>query len=196
MQKKDKCRLCRRAGEKLFLKGEKCNLPSCPVARRAYGPGQHRNQGKRFRRMSDYSLQLNEKQKARAIYGISELQLLTYYKKARKVKGASGQKLMDLLESRIDNVIYRAGWASTRSEARQISVHGRVKINNKKTRSANILMKRGDKLEIVSIKESEKSDIPEWIKVTGKSLEVISSPVFDKGQSIINEQLIIEYYSR
>lgn len=196
MNKTDKCRICRKMGEKLFLKGDKCNLPTCPFTRRSYAPGQHGGKGGRQRRASDYKMQLVEKQKARAIYNISEVVLRSYYTRARKEKGATGQILMDLLESRADNVIYRASWKSSRRDARQSISHGLVKINGRNNKSSNLITKKGDKLEIKEISTDVKRDVPSWIKVKGKSLEIVSNPEYDKDQSIINEQLIIEYYSR
>jgi len=196
MKKNDKCRICRKMGEKLFLKGDKCNLPTCPFTRKNYAPGQHGSKGIRRRRVSDYQMQLMEKQKAKAIYNINEVDLLSYYTRARKEKGATGQKLMDLLESRTDNVIYRASWATSRRDARQLVSHGLVKLNGKNNKSPNMILKKGDKLEIKEILTDVKRDIPKWIKVKNKSLEIVSNPEYDKDQSIINEQLIIEYYSR
>jgi len=196
MEKKDQCKMCRRAGEKLFLKGEKCNLPSCPFARRSYGPGQHGGKAKGFRKSSDYAIQLNEKQKAKAIYGVSENQLSTYCDKARRVKGATGQILMDMLESRLDNIVYRAAWAQSRRQARQFISHRSVSVNNKISKSSNMQISKGDKIEIKSAVSDVKRDIPDWLKVSNNKLEVIGRPSYDGDQSIINEQLIIEYYSR
>jgi small subunit ribosomal protein S4 len=196
MDKRDQCKMCRRAGEKLFLKGEKCNLPSCPFTRRSYGPGQHGGKAKRFMKISDYAIQLNEKQKAKAIYGISESQLSAYCDKARRVKGATGQALMDILESRLDNIVYRAAWAQSRREAKQIVSHKNVSVNGKKSKSSNLQVSKGDKVEIKGVANEIKRDIPDWLKVNGNKLEVVAQPSYDKDQSIINEQLIIEYYSR
>lgn len=196
MKKFDKCSICRRAGEKLFLKGEKCNLPSCPVTRRSYRPGQHGNKAIKGRKISDYAIQLNEKQKAKAIYGLSESQLRTYFEKARMVKGATGQTLMNLLESRLDNVVYKASPAKSRSEAKQFVSHGNVKVNGKKVKSSSTLVKKGDKIEIKKIEGDAKKDIPDWLKSKNNTIEISGDPTFDHEQSIINEQLIIEYFSR
>lgn len=196
MDKNDKCKICRTMGEKLFLKGEKCNLPTCPFSRRSYAPGQHGGKMRRRSRPSDYKMQLMEKQKARAIYGLSEVMLSSYYSQARKDKGSTGQKLMDLLESRLDNIIYRASWAASRRDARQMASHGKVMLNGKSCKSPNTILTKGDKVEVKEILSDIKRDIPDWLKVTGKTLEVTSSPKYDKDQSIINEQLIIEFYSR
>ena len=196
MDKNDKCKICRTMGEKLFLKGDKCNLPTCPFSRRSYAPGQHGGKMRRHGRPSDYKTQLMEKQKARAIYGLSEVVLSSYYSQARKDKGSTGQKLMDLLESRLDNIIYRASWAASRRDARQMASHGKVKLNGKGCKSSNTVLTKGDKLEVKEVLVDIKRDIPDWLKVSGKTLEVISTPKYDKDQSIINEQLIIEFYSR
>lgn len=196
MEKKDQCKMCRRVGEKLFLKGEKCNLPSCPFARRSYGPGQHGGKTIKFSKSSDYAVQLSEKQKAKAIYGVSESQLSSYYKQARKVKGATGQALMDMLESRLDNIVYRAAWAQSRKEARQMVSHRNIIVNGKTVRSASMQMRKGDKVELKPTLKKIKRDIPDWLKVSKNKLEVIAKPYYDREQSVINEQLIIEYYSR
>jgi small subunit ribosomal protein S4 len=196
MEKRDQCKMCRRAGEKLFLKGEKCNLPSCPFTRRSYGPGQHGDKMRKFSKSSDYAVQLSEKQKAKAIYGISESQLSSYYKQARKVKGATGQVLMNMLESRLDNIVYRAAWAQSRKEARQLVSHRNVIVNGKTAGAANMQIRKGDKVELKPAPKEIKRDMPDWLKVSKNKLEVIAEPYYDREQSIINEQLIIEYYSR
>lgn len=196
MDKNEKCKICRKMGEKLFLKGDKCNLPTCPFSRRSYAPGQHGSKMRRQRRPSDYKIQLVEKQKARAIYKLGEVALQSYYNKARKDKGSTGQKLMDLLESRLDNIVYRASWAASRSDARQMVSHGQVKLNGKGCKSSNIILVKGDKLQMKGVLSEIKRDVPNWLKVSEMSLEVTSNPEYDKEQSIINEQLIIEYYSR
>jgi len=196
MKKLDKCKLCRRAGEKLFLKGERCGSPSCALERRSYAPGQHGSKPSRSRRKSDYAIQLNEKQKAKAIYGVSELQLLSYYKNALRVKGATGEKLMNMLESRVDNVVYRAGWARSRQHARQLTTHGAIKINGRRTRSAGQIIKKGDTISINNTNDEIKRDLPPWIKKNNSTVEITSDPTHDRDQSIINDQLIIEFYSR
>jgi small subunit ribosomal protein S4 len=198
MEKTDKCRLCRRAGEKLFLKGDKCNLPSCPVTKRPYPPGQAGAKG-RMRKASDYSKQLLEKQKARAIYRITEKQMANYFVNARKQKLSTGNELLTLLESRADNVVYRAGWAASRSEARQMVAHGNIMVNGKKIQSPSLQVKIGDKIGLNDkIKKEGDRPVADWIKMD-KSLrefEVTGKPDVEGVGTAINVQLIIEFYSR
>jgi small subunit ribosomal protein S4 len=198
MEKTDKCRLCRRAGEKLFLKGDKCSLPSCPVAKRPYPPGQTGAKGQR-RKASDYAKQLLEKQKARAIYRLSEKQMANYFETARKQKLSTGSELLTMLESRADNVVYRAGWASSRSEARQLVAHGNIQVNGKKIQSPSLQTKIGDKFTInTKIKQEGKRAAADWIKMdkSNREFEVINTPDTESVATSINIQLIIEFYSR
>lgn len=195
MNKQDKCRMCRRTGEKLFLKGDKCFGPSCPVEKRPYAPGQAGPKA-RNKKMSDYSKQLIEKQKARAVYGISENQMRNLFEKARKKRHSTGTELMKMLESRVDNVVYRIGWASSRNQARQFVVHGLVKLNGRKIKSPSIQLLPEDKLEIKKFDGEEKKGLPQWLKVNAKQAEIVAEPALDETMSGINEQLIIEFYSR
>ena len=197
MEKLDKCRLCRRAGEKLFLKGDKCNLPSCPVLKRPYAPGQTGAKGSR-RKTSDYAKQLLEKQKARAIYGVSEKQMSNYFELARKTRTSTGTELMKLLESRLDNMVFRAGWASSRNEARQMVVHGKMSVNGKKSKSPSMHTKVGDLIVTRQMPKEVKKEVSENIKLSkdSKEFEVISEPNVDSVLTSINIQLIIEFYSR
>lgn len=196
METRDKCRICRSAGEKLFLKGDKCNSPSCPVAKRNYAPGQG-GAKKRIRRGSDYSLQLKEKQRARAIYGVSETQMSNYFKMARKNKSETGNKLVELLEGRLDNVVFRAGWTPSRRAARQIVSHGKVHIAGKNVKVPSYQVKTG---EIVStdVQAEKKAELPSWLKQikSAGSVEIMRQATKDDVQDSYNEQLIIEYYSR
>lgn len=196
MEKLDKCRICRRAGEKLFLKGEKCNLPSCPVTKRPYPPGQAAN--RRMRKSSDYAKQLLEKQKARAIYGITEKQMANYFALARKTRHSTGTQLIKLLESRLDNLVFRAGFAASRNEARQIVTHGKVSVNGRKSKSPSMQINVGDKVEYSGrLVEAKKDVVPNISLEKGKNgFEVVSSPEIDNITSAINIQLIIEFYSR
>ncbi len=197
MEKLDKCRICRRAGEKLFLKGDKCNLPSCPVTKRPYAPGQAGAKGSR-RKASDYAKQLLEKQKARAIYGLSEKQMANYFAEARKDRHSTGTQLINLLESRLDNVVYRAGWAASRSEARQLVTHGKITINDNKAKSPSLQTKIGDKVSIVGAIKEGKREVAENYKSAkdGKGIEIVSAPDAEKIATAVNIQLIIEFYSR
>lgn len=198
MEKLDKCRICRRVGEKLFLKGDKCSLPSCPVAKRPYPPGQTGAKSQR-RKTSDYAKQLLEKQKARAIYGLSEKQMANYFKEARKKRHSTGTELISLLETRADNMVYRAGLARSRSEARQMVVHGNVMVNNRKIQSPSIKLKIGDsvKLNQKAIVETKKEVAP-WITVKKGSneFEITDTANIDNAGLAFNIQLIIEFYSR
>ncbi|MCX6809438.1 MAG: 30S ribosomal protein S4 [Candidatus Berkelbacteria bacterium] len=198
MKKHSNCRICRRVGEKLFLKGEKCNLPNCPVAKRSYAPGQT-GAKRNTRRGSDYSVQLLEKQKARAIYGVSEKQMANYFHEARKTKSATGETLMKMLESRLDNVVYRLGWAESRDQARQLVSHGKILLNDKKVKIASLQVKISDKIRTLARDYNEnKQEIPNWLKKEKNSSEgeVIGEAKLDDTGYAINEQLIIEYYSR
>jgi small subunit ribosomal protein S4 len=197
MKKNDKCRICRRAGEKLFLKGEKCNTPNCVFAKKSYAPGLGGAKA-RVRRGSDYSIQLKEKQKARAIYGVSEKQMQNYFAKARKNRSATGENLIQLLEGRIDNVVYRAGWARSRNEARQIVSHSKVSLNGRYVKTPSLQVKISDKIKLNTAldKETAKKDLPAWISAkSGTEIEVKSLPQKEE-LLLINEQLIIEFYSR
>ena len=198
MEKLDKCRVCRRVGEKLFLKGDKCSLPSCPVAKRPYAPGQTGAKGSR-RKASDYSKQLLEKQKARAIYGISEKQMANYFKEARKMRHSTGTELINILESRADNMVYRAGFARSRSEARQMVVHGNIVLNNRKIKSPSLKLKVGDsvKVNLKNLPEVNK-EVASWITTKKGSNEftVNDVAVIDNATQAFNIQLIIEFYSR
>lgn len=197
MLKNSNCRNCRRAGEKLFLKGEKCNLPTCPFLKRSYPPGQVGSK-RRLRRGSDYSKQLAEKQKARAIYGLSEKQMQNMFEKARKTKSETAQKLIQFLEKRLDNVVFRASWGVSRDEARQLVVHQKIQVNGKVVKSPSHQLKIGDKVSTdAGFEPKMKKDIPNWLKDNKKNeAELLHDPTKDDVQEPYNEQLIIEYYSR
>ena len=195
MKKSDNCRMCRASGEKLFLKGEKCNLPTCPFLKRSYAPGQAGAKA-RPRRGSDYSVQLKEKQKARAIYGVSEKQMANYFKLSRKTKSETGSKLIQILETRLDNVVFRAGWASSRDQARQMVSHGKISLNTKKVNAPSCQVKINDEISAQKAGEG-KTELPKWLKSKSADSVLISAlPTRDDIQEAYNEQLIIEYYSR
>jgi small subunit ribosomal protein S4 len=202
-----KCRLCRREGEKLFLKGEKCFTDKCAVERRAYAPGQHGQ--KSGMRLSDYGKQLREKQKLRRIYGLLERQFRSTYKQAARSKGVTGERLLQLLESRLDSVAYRMGFGISRTEARQVVRHNGVLVNGKRVNIPSYQMKPGDTVEIAGkMKEqlrikaaaaaTESRGIPEWLQVDTKGLKGTykAMPTRAELPSTINESLIIELYSK
>ena len=148
-----KCRLCRREGEKLFLKGEKCYSSKCPIENRPFPPGQH---GQRRARLSDYATQLREKQKLRRIYGVLEGQFRRYYKEADRIKGSTGENLLKLLESRLDNVVYRMGFGASRTEARQLVRHNGITVNGKKVNIPSFQVGSGD---VIAVAEKSKNQL-------------------------------------
>ncbi|MGB9846571.1 MAG: 30S ribosomal protein S4, partial [Desulfotomaculales bacterium] len=139
------CRLCRREGAKLFLKGDRCYSPKCAIERRSYAPGIH---GQNRKKLSEYGIQLREKQKARRIYGVLETQFRNYFARAERMKGITGENLLQLLERRLDNVVYRLGLASSRAEARQLVKHGHFRVNGRKTTIPSFLLRAGDVVEV------------------------------------------------
>jgi small subunit ribosomal protein S4 len=202
-----KCRLCRREGEKLFLKGEKCFTDKCAVERRAYAPGQHGQ--KSGMRLSDYGKQLREKQKLRRIYGLLERQFRSTYKEAARSKGVTGERLLQLLESRLDSIAYRMGFGISRTEARQVVRHNGVLVNGKRVNIPSYQVKPGDTVEIASkakeqlrikaaAEATESRGIPEWLQVDTKGLKGTykSMQTLTDLPSTINESLIIELYSK
>lgn len=200
-----KCRLCRREGIKLYLKGERCYSPKCPIERKgAVPPGQHGQ--RRFSRASGYSHQLREKQKAKRIYGVLERQFRNYFKKALKVKEATGKFLLQLLESRLDNVVYRLGFVPSRSVARQLVDHGHILVDNKKVTIPSYQVKpeqtitlstKALKIELVKKSLAEKGKkIPDWLKVKAAVGKMVRLPEREEIDLDINENLIVEYYSR
>jgi small subunit ribosomal protein S4 len=204
--KEAKCRLCRREGTKLFLKGERCYSPKCPIERKgAVPPGQHGQ--KRRRRLSDYGQQLREKQKVKRTYGVLERQFRRYFEKAAKAKGEKGKVLLQLLESRLDNVVFRLGFVSSRSMARQLVSHGFVLIDgNKKVNIASQQVKSGQMISLTSgglnldyVKKSlaEKGrKIPDWLTRKAAVGKMIRLPEREEVEADIDESLIVEYYSR
>ena len=204
------CKLCRREGEKLFLKGSRCLTPKCSFERRAYPPGEHgRDSQFRRGRASDYLLQLREKQKARRIYGVYERQFSSYFKKATKRVGLTGVNLLVLLESRLDNVVYRLGIASSRAQARQLVSHGHIMLNGRKTDVPSALVSAGDTISIrpessvgsyfkALRQEIDDRQVPAWLSLDTNNLSatVKSLPAREDIDVSINEQLVVEYYSR
>lgn len=203
------CKLCRREGEKLFLKGERCFTPKCPMERRAYPPGEHGRFGGRAGRQSDYSRQLRAKQKTKRIYGVLERQFRRYFSEARQRPGLTGLNLLQILESRLDNVVYRLGFTDSRSQARQLVNHGHFTLNDRRNDIASTILKPGDK---IAVKESSKQSdyfknlrqaeeirtAPAWVEVDVNNLSgrMIRLPDRSEIDGNLNEQLIVEYYSR
>lgn len=200
------CKLCRREGQKLFLKGERCYTNKCAVGRRPYAPGQH---GAQRKKMSEYGVQLREKQKAKRFYGILESQFRKYFEMANRRKGITGENLLQLLESRFDNVVYRMGFGSTRAEARQLVTHGHFQINGKKVNIPSYLVKAGD--EIAVSDKSKKSPrfkeilditgskvVPKWLEVDQENLKgkVVALPAREDIDLNVQEHLIVELYSK
>ena len=200
------CRLCRREGQKLFLKGERCYSEKCSVALRGYAPGQH---GQGRKKTSEYGMQLRAKQTARRFYGVQENQFHHYFEIAERKQGITGDNLLRILESRLDNVVYRVGFASSRAEARQLVGHGHFEVNGKRVDIASYLLKAGD---VVSICEKSRSSekikavveansarpVPQWIDVNRDQLtaKVIALPTRDQIEAPVEEQLIVEFYSK
>jgi small subunit ribosomal protein S4 len=200
------CRLCRREGQKLFLKGERCYTDKCAIARRPYAPGQHTQQRKK---VSEYGIQLREKQKARRFYGVLESQFRKYFEMASRKKGITGENLLQILESRLDNVVYRLGLATSRPESRQLVRHGHFTVNGSKVDIPSYLIKEGD---VIAIKEKSRGlqkfkeiqeiagskVIPQWLdfdkdKLTGRVVTLASREDVDLP---VEEHLIVELYSK
>jgi small subunit ribosomal protein S4 len=201
------CRLCRREGEKLFLKGEKCTSSKCAFVKREYGPGQHGQM--RRRKPSDFAIQLREKQKAKRIYGMLEKQFRNYFKKAERSKGATGEVLIQLLERRLDNVVYRSCFASSLASARQIVGHKFARVNGRKVNIPSYQVEEGDEIklkgteaQIKDLKEKaralEERGIPEWLEVSidDLSVKVKRLPTKNDAGKDIQESLIVELYSK
>ncbi|MDP3043713.1 MAG: 30S ribosomal protein S4 [bacterium] len=202
-----KCKQCRRTGEKLMLKGDRCSSPKCAMVKKNYPPGAHRVKGKP--RRTEYSLQLNEKQKAKKIYNLLEKQFKLTFDKAKKQKGDAGENLLKLLEKRLDNVVYRLGFASSRSQARHLVSYGHFTVNGKKVNIPSYQVKTGD---IIKIKESSKKkkifsvlseklkkmEIQGWLNLDREELtaKVLHDPAKENFEMNINTPMIVEFYSR
>jgi small subunit ribosomal protein S4 len=207
------CKLCRREGEKLFLKGERCFTPKCAFERRSYAPGQHGKSGSRSRsatgRESDFARQLRAKQKARRVYGTLERQFRRYYETAQKHRGLTGLNLLQLLESRLDNVVFRLGFASSRAQARLLVTHGHFTVNGRRTdipsmvvAAQDIVQVREGSRETTYFKElvdlAEKRNFPAWLSRDLKTLTGTVQRLPERAEidGNLNEQLIVEFYSR
>jgi small subunit ribosomal protein S4 len=200
------CRLCRREGAKLFLKGDRCFSPKCGVERRGYPPGQH---GQGRSRFSDYGIQLREKQKVKRMYGLLEKQFARTMKRAARMRGRAGENLLALLERRLDNVVFRLGFATSRAEARQLVRHGHFLVNGRKASIPSMLVKQGAKVVVVeksrkvariagALEALEGRSVPQWLETDKEAFEgtVKSLPVREDITMPIQEQLIVELYSR
>jgi small subunit ribosomal protein S4 len=201
-----KCRQCRREGEKLFLKGEKCFTDKCPVERRSYAPGQH---GQKQSRPSGYATQLREKQKIRRIYGVLERQFRKIYAQADRRKGVTGDNLLQLLESRLDTVAYRMGFGASRTEARQIVRHNGILVNGKRVNIPSFQLRQGDVIEVVekarnqlrikgAVEAAEQRGFPEWLEVDPKAMKGTFKAMPQRAElpANINESLVVELYSK
>ena len=201
------CKRCRREKTKLFLKGAKCDSPKCPIEIRPYPPGEH---GRiRARENNDYLLQVREKQKAKRIYGILENQFHNYYEEATRTRGRTGETMLQILESRLDNVIYRAGFAKSRDMARQLVGHGHVRVNGRKVNIPSYRVRESDIIEIVEKSreltpfvvaraEAGERTVPAWLEVIPDKMRILVHSLPSRAQidTLVQEQLIVEYYSK
>ena len=203
----ESCRVCRREGEKLFLKGSRCYTDKCALARRAYAPGQH---GQKRKKQSEYGTQLREKQKAKSFYGVLESQFRKYFEEAARSKGVTGTRLLQILESRLDNVVYRLGLATSRAQARQLVRHGHFEVNGVKVNIPSYLTKVG---EVVKVKESSANSeifkqiveatengrpVPTWLEadLSNRTGKIVALPSRDEIDLPVKEHLIVELYSK
>jgi len=200
------CRLCRREGQKLFLKGERCYSNKCAIARRGYAPGQH---GAQRKKLSEYGIQLREKQKAKRFYGVLEKQFRRYFELASRRKGITGENLLQILESRLDNVVYRLGFATTRAEARQLVRHGHIEVNGKRVDIPSYIVKVND---VISVAEKSRKlerfkeilevtgskIVPKWLEADQENLtgKVVALPAREDIDLQVQEHLIVELYSK
>ncbi len=200
------CRLCRREGQKLFLKGDRCYTDKCAITRRSYAPGMH---GQGRSKVSEYGTQLREKQKAKRYYGVLETQFRNYFELASKKKGKAGENLLSLLETRLDNVVYRLGFAMSRAEARQLVIHGHFTVNGRKVNVPSFLVKPG---MVIAVKEASRSlekfkssveansfrQPPKWLEYDAANMtaKVVAEPAREDIDLPIEEQLIVELYSK
>lgn len=200
------CRLCRRENQKLFLKGDRCYTEKCSFERRGYPPGQH---GQGRIKFSEYGLQLREKQKIKRMYGLLENQFRGTFEKAERMKGITGSNLLSMLERRLDNVIYRAGFANSRVEARQLVRHGHFVVNGKKVNLPSFMVSKGDVLEVressrgvnkvvAALESVKRREIPQWIELDGTNFKskIRDLPVRDDITAPMEERMVVELYSK
>ncbi len=200
------CRLCRRDKTKLYLKGAKCDTVRCPVERRPNPPGEHGRD--RLRQGSEYNTQLREKQKTRRIYGVLEKQFANTYVEANRQGGITGENLLRMLELRLDNIVFRAGWGSSRNQARQLARHGHVRVNGKRVTIPSYRVRQGDVIslsdkarEFIVIRHNQDTldrRVPAWLEVTdgGHTVKVLAAPLREQIDTQVREQLIVELYSK
>ncbi len=204
--KDEQCRICRREGQKLFLKGTRCYTDKCAISRRNYAPGEH---GQKKAKLSEYGIQLREKQKTKAFYGVREDQFRKYFEMAANKKGVTGENLLQILESRLDNVVYRLGYGSSRPQARQLVNHGLFEVNGKKVSIPSYLVKAGDVIKVREIKTDKKivkenvevnasRSVPAWLEKNVKDLsgKVIRLASREDVDIPVEEHLIVELYSK
>ena len=204
--KDEQCRICRREGQKLFLKGSRCYTDKCSITRRNYAPGEH---GQSKKKLSEYGMQLREKQKTKYFYGVGEKQFRKYFEMAETKKGITGENLLQILESRLDNVVYRAGFGSSRAQARQLVNHGHFDVNGKKVNIPSYLVKAGDVISVREIKKDNKTikenmevnkakPVPEWLEKDNKNLQVkvVRLASREDVDIPVEEHLIVELYSK
>ena len=204
--KEEQCRICRREGQKLFLKGVRCYTDKCAISRRNYAPGEH---GQKKAKLSEYGIQLREKQKTKAFYGVREDQFRKYFEMAANKKGITGENLLQILESRLDNVVYRLGYGSSRPQARQLVNHGLFEVNGQKVDIASYLVKPGDSIKVrenkkdaAIIKENVETNaarnVPAWLEKDAKNLsgKVIRKPAREDVDLQVEEHFIVELYSK
>lgn len=201
------CRLCRREGLKLYLKGDKCYTDKCPVTKRNYAPGMH-GQSNTRRKVTEYGLQLREKQKVKRFYGISESQMLRYFDSADNMQGITGENLLHFLETRLDNAVYRLGFAQSRAEARQLVVHGHFTVNGRKVDIPSYKVKQGDEIQVKeksrtsekmkSMVENHNGTQVPWVNVDLEALKgtIVAEPTRDDIDLPVEEHLIVELYSK
>jgi small subunit ribosomal protein S4 len=201
------CRKCRREGLKLFLKGDRCYTDKCAVERRPYAPGQH-GQGRR-RKPTEYGIQLREKQRAKNMYGVLERQFRKYFTMADSMKGVTGENLLILLERRLDNMVYRMGFARSRNQARQLVMHGHFSVNGRRVTIPSYLTRQGDSIQVIersrkmtaiteAMEAVERRGVPEWLMLEKDKFEakVMAFPTREQLTMPLNEQLIVELYSK
>ena len=200
----EQCRICRREGQKLFLKGTRCFTDKCSIARRNYAPGQH---GQKRAKLSEYGTQLREKQKTKSYYGVGEKQFRGYFEMAANRKGIAGENLLQILESRLDNVVYRLGFGTSRAQARQLVNHGQFEVNGKKVDIPSYLVKAGD---VITVRENKKDNVtikanvenarpvPAWLELNNETLsgKVVRLASREDVDIAIEEHLIVELYSK
>jgi len=200
------CRLCRREGEKLFLKGARCYTHKCAVSRREYAPGQH---GVKKGKLSNFGVQMREKQKIKRIYGVLETQFRNYFLKATAIKGVTGHTLLQFLERRLDSVLFNAGFAKSRTDGRQIVSHNHVSVNGRRVNIASYLVKPNDTVEIktdakslntlkANVEVTKERKVPAWMQADGAnlSIKILRMPTREDVTFGVNEQLVVELYSR